>query len=229
MTILPLSFSPLFFHSIFIFPSKNHLSLSILLPPPSLHLAPTHGHGQSLPPPPASSSLLASCSDTRAQAAAARPPTVPCRGTVSWCCSDPAVLRCGTGFRHRSAARAERSPRGGAQHASGGQRRHARWSRRRSHVELQFLALCPPSCSGHRVFRGFVAGVGVETELKHHLLGLLEKPVLELFKKPSQTAGRKLLHACRSSRCRRISFFHRSILISILIYKFFRSKCNIQK
>jgi len=150
MTILPLSFSPLFFHSIFIFPSKNHLSLSILLPPPSLHLAPTHGHGQSLPPPPASSSLLASCSDTRAQAAAARPPTVPCRGTVSWCCSDPAVLRCGTGFRHRSAARAERSPRGGAQHASGGQRRHARWSRRRSRVELQFLALCPPSCSSRR-------------------------------------------------------------------------------
>jgi len=165
MTILPLSFSPLFFHSIFIFPSKNHLSLSILLPPPSLHLAPTHGHGQSLPPPPASSSLLASCSDTRAQAAAARPPTVPCRGTVSWCCSDPAVLRCGTGFRHRSAARAERSPRGGAQHASGGQRRHARWSRRRSRVELQFLALCPPSCSGHRVFRGFVAGAGAETEV----------------------------------------------------------------
>jgi len=29
------------------------------------------------------------------------------------------------------------------------------------------------------------------------LLGLLEKLVLELFKKPSQTAGRKLLHACR--------------------------------
>ena len=80
MTILPLSFSPLFFHSIFIFPSKNHLSLSILLPPPSLHLAPTHGHGQSLPPPPASSSLLASCSDTRAQAAAARPPLCPAAG-----------------------------------------------------------------------------------------------------------------------------------------------------
>ena len=105
MTILPLSFSPLFFHSIFIFPSKNHLSLSILLPPPSLHLARTHGHGQSLPPPPASSSLLASCSDTRAQAAAARPPTVPCRGTVSWRCSDLAARASGSACREESARR----------------------------------------------------------------------------------------------------------------------------
>ena len=177
MTILPLSFSPLFFHSIFIFPSKNHLSLSILLPPPSLHLAPTHGHGQSLPPPPASSSLLASCSDTRAQApAAARPPLCPAAGR------SPGAAR--TSRHGLLAARAERSPQGGAQRASGGQRRHARWSR----MELQFLAPCPPSCSSHRVFRGFVAGVGVETELKHRWVELLEKLVLELLNKPSQTA-----------------------------------------
>ena len=184
MTILPLSFSPLFFHSIFIFPSKNHLSLSILLPPPSLHLAPTHGHGQSLPPPPASSSLLASCSDTRAQAAAARPPTVPCRGTVSWCCSDPAVLRCGTGFRHRSAARAERSPRGGAQRTSGGQRWHKRWSLRRS---CNFVATRSPVAPVTRFFGALSLEPESKPGWKHRLVELLEKPVLEPLEKSSQT------------------------------------------
>jgi len=51
-----------------------------------------------------------------------------------------------------------------------------------------FVAPRPPSHSSHRVLRGFITGAGVETRLEHHLVELLEKPVLDPLKKRSQTA-----------------------------------------
>ena len=110
--------------------------------------------------------------------------------TGSWRRPDPTAPRRGTGFRRRPVACAERvreearSARSEGKDGKGdGASAGAAWS-------CDFVAPRPPSRSSHRVFRGFIAGARVETRLKHRLVGLLEKPVLEPLKKPSQTSPR---------------------------------------